>query len=182
MLKRCKDMNLDLNWEKCHFMCREGIVLGHKILKSGIEVDRAKVDVIAKLPHPTTVKGVRSFLGHAGFYRRYIMSFSTIASPIKLTLLEKEYTRCEYEREARSAFTLAMQDNEEAANTLTTTEKEMLLSLSVFVLVRIAKYSKVCAGKQNSQHDEIAQNAIQFVNFTMYGVLSSWDHLFFSWE
>ncbi|GJU65006.1 reverse transcriptase domain-containing protein [Tanacetum coccineum] len=62
MLKRCEDTNLVLNWEKCHFMCREGIVLGHKILKSGIEVDRAKVDVIAKLPHPTTVKGVRSFL------------------------------------------------------------------------------------------------------------------------
>ncbi|GKE49709.1 reverse transcriptase domain-containing protein [Tanacetum coccineum] len=63
MLKRCEDTNLVLNWEKYHFMCREGIVLGHKILKSGIEVDRAKVDVIAKLPHPTTVKGVRSFLG-----------------------------------------------------------------------------------------------------------------------
>ncbi|GJW28408.1 reverse transcriptase domain-containing protein, partial [Tanacetum coccineum] len=62
MLKRCEDTNLVLNWEKCHFMCREGIVLGHKISKSGIEVDRAKVDVIAKLPHPTTVKGVRSFL------------------------------------------------------------------------------------------------------------------------
>ncbi|GJW72343.1 reverse transcriptase domain-containing protein [Tanacetum coccineum] len=63
MLKRCEDTNLVLNWEKCHFMCKEGIVLGHKISKSGIEVDRAKVDVIAKLPHPTTVKGVRSFLG-----------------------------------------------------------------------------------------------------------------------
>ncbi|GJX38153.1 reverse transcriptase domain-containing protein [Tanacetum coccineum] len=70
MLKRCEDTNLVLNWEKCHFMCKEGIVLGHKISKSGIEVDRAKVDVIAKLPHPTTVKGVRSFLGHAGFYRQ----------------------------------------------------------------------------------------------------------------
>ncbi|GJX23573.1 reverse transcriptase domain-containing protein [Tanacetum coccineum] len=56
MLKRCEDTNLVLNWDKCHFMCREGIVLGHKISKSGIEVDRAKVDVIAKLPHPTTVK------------------------------------------------------------------------------------------------------------------------------
>ncbi|GKA60459.1 reverse transcriptase domain-containing protein [Tanacetum coccineum] len=55
MLKRCEDTNLVLNWEKCHFMCREGIVLGHKISKSGIEVDRAKVDVIAKLPHPTTI-------------------------------------------------------------------------------------------------------------------------------
>nr|GEX16550.1 reverse transcriptase domain-containing protein [Tanacetum cinerariifolium] len=65
MLKRYEDTNLVLNWEKCHFMCKEGIVLGHKISKSGIEVDRAKVDVIAKLPHLTTVKGVRSFLGHA---------------------------------------------------------------------------------------------------------------------
>nr|GEW28884.1 reverse transcriptase domain-containing protein [Tanacetum cinerariifolium] len=65
MLKRCEDTNLVLNWEKYHFMCKEGIVLGHKISKSGIQVYRAKVDVIAKLPHPTNVKGVRSFLGHA---------------------------------------------------------------------------------------------------------------------
>ncbi|GJT86754.1 reverse transcriptase domain-containing protein [Tanacetum coccineum] len=57
MLKRCEDTNLVLNWEKCHFMCREGIMLGHKISKSGIEADLAKVDIIAKLPHPTTVKG-----------------------------------------------------------------------------------------------------------------------------
>ncbi|GJZ30620.1 reverse transcriptase domain-containing protein [Tanacetum coccineum] len=89
MLKRYEDTNLVLNWEKCHFMCREGIVLGHKILKSGIEVDRAKVDVIAKLPHPTTVKGVRSFLGHAGFYRHFIQDFSKIARPMT-HLLEKE--------------------------------------------------------------------------------------------
>ncbi|GKD33574.1 reverse transcriptase domain-containing protein [Tanacetum coccineum] len=56
MLKRCEDTNLDLNWEKCHFMVKEGIVLGHTILKSEIEVDKAKVDVIAKLPHLTSVK------------------------------------------------------------------------------------------------------------------------------
>ncbi|GJW99835.1 reverse transcriptase domain-containing protein [Tanacetum coccineum] len=66
MLKRYEDTNLCLNWEKSHFMVKEGIVLGHKISKNGIEVDKAKVDVIAKLPHPTTVKGIRSFLGHAG--------------------------------------------------------------------------------------------------------------------
>ncbi|GJT95662.1 DNA-directed DNA polymerase [Tanacetum coccineum] len=66
MLQRCEDTNLCLNWEKSHFMVKEGIVLGHKISKNRIEVDKAKVDVIAKLPHPTTVKGVRSFLGHAG--------------------------------------------------------------------------------------------------------------------
>ncbi|GKE03824.1 reverse transcriptase domain-containing protein [Tanacetum coccineum] len=59
MLKRCDDTNLVLNWEKCHFMVKEGIVLGHKISKSKIEVDKAKVDVIAKLPHPTSVKGVQ---------------------------------------------------------------------------------------------------------------------------
>ncbi|GJV12771.1 reverse transcriptase domain-containing protein [Tanacetum coccineum] len=61
MLKRCEDTNLVLNWEKCHFMVKEGIVLGHKILKSRIEVDRLKVDVIAKLPPPASVKGIRSF-------------------------------------------------------------------------------------------------------------------------
>nr|GEX81589.1 DNA-directed DNA polymerase [Tanacetum cinerariifolium] len=88
MLQRCKDTNLCLNWEKSHFVVKEGIVLGHKISKSGIEVDKAKVNFIAKLPHPTTVKGVRSFLGHAGFYRRFIQYFSKISGPMT-HLLEK---------------------------------------------------------------------------------------------
>nr|GEZ51596.1 reverse transcriptase domain-containing protein [Tanacetum cinerariifolium] len=56
MLQRCEDTKLFLNWEKSHFMIKEGIVLGHKISKNRIEVDKAKIDVIAKLPHPTTVK------------------------------------------------------------------------------------------------------------------------------
>ncbi|GKA95595.1 reverse transcriptase domain-containing protein [Tanacetum coccineum] len=68
MLKWCEDTNLVLNWEKCHFMVKEGIFLGHKISKSCIEVDRAKVDVIAKLPSPTTVKGIRSFLDTPFFF------------------------------------------------------------------------------------------------------------------
>ncbi|GJS09999.1 hypothetical protein Tco_0366795 [Tanacetum coccineum] len=60
MLQRCENTNLVLNWEKCHFMVKEGIVLGHKISKSGIEVDKSKFDVIVKLPHPTTVKGAEN--------------------------------------------------------------------------------------------------------------------------
>ncbi|GJX61044.1 reverse transcriptase domain-containing protein [Tanacetum coccineum] len=102
MLKRCEDTNLVLNWEKCHFMVKEGIILGHKISKSGIEVDKAKVDVIAKLPHPTTVKGVRSFLGHAGFYRRFIQDFSKISRPMT-HLLEKE-TPFVFSKECVEAF------------------------------------------------------------------------------
>ncbi|GJR89435.1 reverse transcriptase domain-containing protein [Tanacetum coccineum] len=88
MLQRCEDTNLCLNWEKSHFMVKEGIILGHKIFKKGIEVDKAKIDMIAKLPHPTTVKGVRSFLGHAGFYRWFIKDFSKISRPMT-HLLEK---------------------------------------------------------------------------------------------
>ncbi|GJX70894.1 reverse transcriptase domain-containing protein [Tanacetum coccineum] len=88
MLKHCEDTNLCLNWEKSHFMVKEGIVLGHKISKNEIEVDKSKVDVIAKLPHPTTVKGVQSFLGHAGFYRQFIKDFSKIFR-LMTHLLEK---------------------------------------------------------------------------------------------
>nr|GEZ13738.1 reverse transcriptase domain-containing protein [Tanacetum cinerariifolium] len=79
----------DSPWEKSHFMVKEGIVLGHKISKNGIEVDKAKVDVIAKLPHPTIVKGICSFLGHSDFNRRFIQDFSKIARPITC-LLEKD--------------------------------------------------------------------------------------------
>nr|GEV68411.1 RNA-directed DNA polymerase homolog [Tanacetum cinerariifolium] len=69
MLKRCEETNLVLNWEKCHFMVKEGIVLGHKVSGSGIEVDKVKIEAISKLPYPTNVKVIRSFLGHASFYR-----------------------------------------------------------------------------------------------------------------
>nr|GEW77558.1 reverse transcriptase domain-containing protein [Tanacetum cinerariifolium] len=102
MLKRCEDTNLCLNWEKSHFMVKEGIVLGHKISQNGIEVDKAKVDVITKLPHPTTVKGIRSFLGHVGFYRPFIQDFSKIAQPIT-RLLEKDTTFC-FSKECVEAF------------------------------------------------------------------------------
>nr|GEW14932.1 reverse transcriptase domain-containing protein [Tanacetum cinerariifolium] len=82
MLKRCEDTKLALNWEKSHFMVKEGIVLGPKISKKGIEVDKGKIEVISKLPHPTTVKRIRSFLGHAGFYQRFIKDFSKVSRPM----------------------------------------------------------------------------------------------------
>ena len=67
VLQRCQDKNLALNWEKCHVMVIEGIILGYKISAVGLEVDQAKVAIIKTLLPPTTVKEIRSFLGHAGF-------------------------------------------------------------------------------------------------------------------
>ncbi|CAH9141668.1 unnamed protein product [Cuscuta epithymum] len=89
VLSKCEEANLILNWEKCHFMATEGIVLGHKISEKGIEVDPAKIEVIEKLPPPSSIKGIRSFLGHAGFYRRFIKDFSKISKPLT-NLLSKD--------------------------------------------------------------------------------------------
>nr|GEX60523.1 reverse transcriptase domain-containing protein [Tanacetum cinerariifolium] len=146
MLQRCEDTNLVLNWEKCHFMVKDGIVLGHKISKNGLEVDRSKIYVIAKLPYPTAVKGVRSFLGHAGFYRRFIQDFSKIARPMT-HLLEKE-TLFVFSKDCIDAFeTLKKKLTEapilvpihyasktiiEAQIHYTTTEKEMLAVVYAF--------------------------------------------------
>ncbi|RVW15442.1 Retrovirus-related Pol polyprotein from transposon 17.6 [Vitis vinifera] len=82
VLQRCIEKDLVLNWEKCHFMVQQGIFLEHIISKNGIEVDKAKVELIVKLPPPTNVKGIRQFLGHAGFYRRFIKDFSKISKPL----------------------------------------------------------------------------------------------------
>ena len=102
VLQMCQDKNLALNWEKCHFMVTEGIVLGHKISAAGLEVDQAKVAVIQTLMPPTTIKGIRSFLGHAGFYRRFIKDFSKISKPL-CRLLEKD-ANFDFDESCRSAF------------------------------------------------------------------------------
>ncbi|KAK8681657.1 hypothetical protein V6N13_054059 [Hibiscus sabdariffa] len=102
VLKRCEEADLVLNWEKCHFMVNEGTVLGHKISSKGIEVDKAKVEVIEKLPPPTNVKGIRSFLGHAGFYRRFIKDFSKISKPL-CNLLQQNQPFV-FDKECQSAF------------------------------------------------------------------------------
>nr|GEW54834.1 retrovirus-related Pol polyprotein from transposon 17.6 [Tanacetum cinerariifolium] len=91
MLQRCEVTKLCLNWEKSHFMVEEGIVLGHKISKNEIEVDKAKIDVLTKLPHPTTVKG--AVLG-----QRHEKHFWPIHYASKtLTEAESNYTTTEKE-------------------------------------------------------------------------------------
>ncbi|GJS29718.1 reverse transcriptase domain-containing protein [Tanacetum coccineum] len=145
MLKRCEDTNLCLNWEKSHFIVKEGIVLGHKISKNGIEVDKAKVDVIAKLPHPTTVKGVRSFLGYASFYRRFIKKKLIEASiliapdwdlPFELMCDASDFAigavlGQRHEKHFRPIH-YASKTMNEAESHYTTTEKEMLAVVYAF--------------------------------------------------
>ena len=102
VLHRCIEKNLVLNWEKCHFMVNQGIVLGHIIYERGIELDKAKVELISKLQSPTNVKTMRQFLGHAGFYRRFIRDFSKIAK-LLYKLLEKD-AKFEWDAKCQEKF------------------------------------------------------------------------------
>ncbi|GJW36208.1 reverse transcriptase domain-containing protein [Tanacetum coccineum] len=92
MIQRCKYAHLVLNWEKCHFMVKEGIVLGHKVSGAGLEVDRAKIDVISKLPPPTNIK-VGAVLGQKdgkNFHPTYFASKTLNLAQQKYTVTEKE--------------------------------------------------------------------------------------------
>ena len=89
VLQRCQEKDLVLNWKKCHFMVREGIVLGHLVSERGIEVDKAKIEVIEQLPTLVNIKGIHNFLGYVGFYRRFIKDFSQISRPLT-NLLTKD--------------------------------------------------------------------------------------------
>ncbi|XP_022881101.1 uncharacterized protein LOC111398435 [Olea europaea var. sylvestris] len=81
VLQRCEEKNLVLNWEKCHFIVKEGIVLGHGISSKGIEVDKAKIQVIEKLQPPNSVKGIRSFLGRRVLQKKKLTSTPVIVAP-----------------------------------------------------------------------------------------------------
>ncbi|RVW36195.1 Retrovirus-related Pol polyprotein from transposon 17.6 [Vitis vinifera] len=145
VLNRCIEKDLVLNWEKCHFMVHQGIVLGHIISKQGIEVDKAKVELIVKLPSPTNVKGVRQFLGHAGFYRRFIKDFSKLARPLcELLVKDAKFIwddRCQRSFEELKSVLGQREDGKpyviyyasktlnEAQRNYTTTEKELLAYL-----------------------------------------------------
>ncbi|RDX86436.1 Retrovirus-related Pol polyprotein from transposon 17.6, partial [Mucuna pruriens] len=86
VLRRCIDTNLVINFEKCHFMVTKGIVLGHVVSNRGIGVDKSKIDIISSLPNPASVREVRSFLGHAGFYRRFIKNFMHVIAYASRTM------------------------------------------------------------------------------------------------
>nr|GEY00144.1 reverse transcriptase domain-containing protein [Tanacetum cinerariifolium] len=133
MLKRYEDTKLALNWEKSHFMVKEGIVLGHKMSEKGIEVDKAEIKVISKLPHPTTVKGIRSFLGHAGFYRHFIKD-----QPFELMCDASDYAigvvlGQRIEKHFQPIHYASKTMNQAEAN-YTTTEKEMLAEFDFKVI------------------------------------------------
>ena len=102
VLQRCIEKNLVLNWEKCHFMVNHGFVLGYVISNKGIEVDKAKVKLIPKLPSPKNVKTVRQLLGHDGFYKRLIKDFSKIVKPL-YKLLEKD-TKFAWDETCQNSF------------------------------------------------------------------------------
>ena len=102
VLHRCIKKNLVLNWEKCHFMVNQGIFLGHVVSNKGIEVDKAKVELIFKIPPHTDVKAIRQFLGHAGFYRRFIKDFLKIGKPL-YKLLEKD-TKFAWDETCQKSF------------------------------------------------------------------------------
>ncbi|RVW82179.1 Retrovirus-related Pol polyprotein from transposon 17.6 [Vitis vinifera] len=135
-------------------MVHQGIVLGHIIPKQGIEVDKAKVELIVKLPSPTNVKGVRQFLGHVGFYRKFIKDFSKLARPL-CELLVKDTKFIWDDRGQRSFeelklflttapivrtlnWKLPFETLNEAQRNYTTTEKELLAV--VFALDKFHAY------------------------------------------
>ena len=107
ILEVCISKRLVLSWEKSHFMVREGVVLGHIVSGKGLEVDNAKIEVIQNLPLPSTVKDLRSFLEHGGFYQRFIQDFAKVSKPLTTLLCkDKDFI---IEEEGKRAFTMLKQ-------------------------------------------------------------------------
>ena len=102
ILDVCVKKCVVLSWEKSHFMVREGIVLGHLVSSKGLEVDKAKVEVIQDLALPKSIRELRSFLGHVGFYRCFIQDFAKFSKPLtSLLWKEKDFI---IEEEGKHAF------------------------------------------------------------------------------
>ena len=82
VLRRCIEMHLSLSPKKCEFLKKSGVLFEHSISQAGIQVDPNKITIIKRVPSPQNKKYVRSFLGLAGYYRRFIKDFSKMASPL----------------------------------------------------------------------------------------------------
>ena len=96
-----------LSWEKSHFMVREGVVLGHIVSGKGLEVDKAKIEVIQNLPLPSTIRDLRNFLGHIGFYQIFIQDFAKVSKPLTTLLCkDKDFI---IDEEGKRAFTMLKQ-------------------------------------------------------------------------
>ena len=107
ILEVCIRKRLVLSWEKSHFMVRKGVVLGHIVSSKGLEVDKAKIEVIQNLPLPGTVRDLRSFLGHVGFYRRFIQDFAKVSKPLTILLCkDKDFI---IDKEGKRTFTILKQ-------------------------------------------------------------------------
>ena len=107
ILEVCVRKRLVLSWEKSHLMVREGVVLGHIIWGKGLEVDKAKIEVIQNLPLPSTVRDLRSILGHVGFYRRFIQDFAKVSKPLTTLLCkDKDFI---IDEEGKRTFTMLKQ-------------------------------------------------------------------------
>ena len=107
ILEVCVKKRLVLSWEKSHFMVREGLVLGHIVSGKRLEVDKTKIEVIQNLPLPGTVRYLRSFLGHVGFYQIFIQDFAKVSKPLTTLLCkDKDFI---IDEEGKCAFTMLKQ-------------------------------------------------------------------------
>ena len=107
ILEVCVKKRLVLSWEKSHFMVRDGVVLRHIVSGKGLQVDKAKIEVIQNLPLPSTVKDLRSFLRHVGFYWRFIQDFAKVSKPLTTLLCkDKDFI---IDEEGKHAFTMRKQ-------------------------------------------------------------------------
>ena len=113
ILEICVRKRLVLSWEKSHFMVREGVVLRHIVSGKGLEVDKAQIEIIQNLPLPATIQDLRSFLGHIGFYRRFMQDFAKVSKPLTtLPCKDKDFI---IEKEGKRAFVMLKQTMIEAS-------------------------------------------------------------------
>ncbi|KAL4282544.1 hypothetical protein GQ457_16G019500 [Hibiscus cannabinus] len=192
VLKRCKETNLVLNWEKCHFMVDEGIVLGHKISSKGMEVDKAKIEVISKLPPPTTFKGIRSFLGHAVgavlgqrkgkiFHPIYYASKTLNDAQVNYTMTEKEMLAVIFAFDKFRSYLIGTKHHMD--DILAGTEQQQKYynqDYSGLLYTETPNFS--ASNVTDAKRQEIFQKEMRCLyktslksNYSMFGGLTSWD-------